>query len=183
MPARGGSKRLKHKNIYPVWGHPMLSWGIRACQQSKYIDMVFVSSEDQSILDVAKNYGAEIIERPIELAQDHVFKMHAISHAADQIASNSAYRKPDIIVCLQPNSPQIQTKDLDAAIEKLMKFQRQEIFSVDADLNQNAAFRIFTFDAVFQKDLSTNCGVYISECHDVHTIDDVKQLELSDRPS
>ena len=42
---------------------------------------------------------------------------------------------------------------------------------------QNAAFRIFKGDYVFQKDLSTNCGVIISEAYDVHTIEDVKKLE------
>lgn len=177
MPARGGSTRLKHKNIYPIWGEPMLSWGVRACQKSRYIDKIFVSSEDAEILDTAKKYGAEPIQRPVELAGNMVFKMHAIAHAVETIARDPQYQKPDIVVCLQPNSPEIKTEDLDKAIEKLMQFNRQEIFSVDKNLNQNAAFRVLTFEAVFQKDLSTNCGVYIAECEDVHTLEDVQRLE------
>lgn len=177
MPARGGSKRLKNKNIYPIWGKPMLSWGIEACKRSKYIDKVFVSSESDEILSVAKEYGAEALKRPEELAGDKVFKMHAVSNAAQMILDNVAFTKPDIIVCLQANSPEIKTEDLDAAIEKLIQYGRQEVFSVDKNLNQNAAFRILTLEAVFQKDLSTNCGVYIAECEDVHTLEDVERLE------
>ena len=182
MPARGGSKRLKNKNIYPIWGEPMLSWGVRACQKSKYIDKVFVSSESEEILEVAKQYGAEPLKRPEELAGDKVFKMHAVSHAVKTVAEDNRYTKPDIIVCLQPNSPQIKTADIDGAIEKLLKYNRQEIFSVDQNLNQNAAFRVLTFEAVFQKDLSTNCGVYIAENEDIHTVEDVERLEKQGSP-
>lgn len=183
MPARGGSKRLKNKNIYPVWGEPMLSWGVRACQKSKYIDNVFVSSESPEILAVAEQYGAKPVTRPEALAGDQVFKMHAVSHAVDTIAKDGRYRKPDIIICLQPNSPQIRAADLDAALEKFIQYNRQEIFSVDKNLNQNAAFRILSFDAVFQRDLSTNCGVYVAECEDVHTIEDVERLEKGSAPT
>lgn len=178
IPARGGSKRLKDKNIYPIWGKPMLSWGISACKKSKYIDIVFVSSESEEILRVAKEYGAQALLRPQELAEDHVFKMHAVAHAVKSIVDSPQLEKPDIVVCLQANSPQIKISDIDAAIEKLLEYNRQEIFSVDKNLNQNAAFRILTLDAVFQKDLSTNCGVYIAECEDVHTREDVERLEF-----
>ena len=177
IPARGGSKRLKNKNIYPIWGKPMLSWGINACKKSKYIDTVFVSSESAEILEAAKQYGAEILLRPQEFAGDAVFKMHAVAHAVKSIMDSPQFKKPDIVVCLQPNSPQIRIADIDTAIEKLLIYNRQEIFSVDDKLNQNAAFRILTLNAVFQKDLSTNCGVYITECEDIHTQEDVERLE------
>lgn len=177
IPARGGSKRLKHKNIYPVLGKPMLVWGVSAAKRSKYIDDVFVSSEDAEILSVAEKSGAIPLERPVELAQDHVFKMHAITQAVQKILDSEEFQKPDIVVVLQANSPEVKTEDLDAAIEKLIRFNRQEIFSVDSNLNQNAAFRILTREAVFQKDLSTNCGVYVAEYEDIHTEEDVRKVE------
>ena len=49
IPARAGSKRLHRKNIYPVWGEPMLSWSIKAAKESKYISEVWVSTEDDEI--------------------------------------------------------------------------------------------------------------------------------------
>ena len=62
---------------------------------------------------------------------------------------------------------------LDSAIETMIKYKRDEVFSVDSNLMQNAAFRIFKADYVFQEDLSTNCGVFVCDLHDVHTIEDV----------
>ncbi len=177
IPARGGSKRLKHKNIYPVLGKPMLAWGVDACKDSQYIDEVYVSSEDPEILTVAEQVGAVPLDRPQELAEDHVYKMHPVVHAAQAILDNSAFRNPDIVVVAQANSPELSSDNLDGAIEKLVNFQKQEIFSVDKELNQNAAFRVFEIDGVFQKDLSTNCGVYITDDYDIHTKEDVDIVE------
>lgn len=70
IPARGGSKRLPRKNILEVGGLPMLAYPIRAAQDSGLFDDIFVSTEDAEIAEVARNYGAEIIQRPPELAED-----------------------------------------------------------------------------------------------------------------
>lgn len=177
IPARGGSKRLKGKNIYLVCGKPMMVWAIEACGKSKYIKDVYVTSDDQEILKIAKENGAKEILRPEELARDHVYKMEAVRHAVEEIISNGSGASPDIVVVLQPNSPEVSSKSLDAAIEKLFCLGKQEIFSVDYDLNQNATFRILTRDAVFQKDLSTNCGVYVTDEKDIHTLEDVNEVE------
>lgn len=177
IPARGGSVRLKRKNIFPVWGRPMLSWAIAACRLSKYIDTVFVSSEDSEILAVAKKYGAVPIIRPSRLAKGNVPKQEAICHGVTWVTHSKKFRKPDIVISLQANSPEIKAEYLDKALEKLLKYKRQEIFSVDRNLNQNAAFRIMTYDTVFQKTLSTNCGVFIADVSDIHTIEDVRLVE------
>ena len=79
-----------------------------------------------------------------------------------------------------PNSfkhPEIKPEHLDGAIDTLIKYNKDEVFSVDENLMQNAAFRIFKGDYVFQKDLSTNVGVYKCDLMDVHTIEDVNELE------
>lgn len=177
IPARGGSRRLKRKNIYPIWGKPMLYWSVRACQQSAYIDEVFISTEDAEIAQVARDCGAQVIERPEELAGDRVFKQDVIVHAAENFVE-----KPDIVISLQANSPQLCARDLDAALEKFVKYNRSEIFSVNADLIQNAAFRIMKYDYVFQKSLSTYCGVHVADYMDVHDQDDVDYLEANARP-
>jgi hypothetical protein len=58
-----------------------------------------------------------------------------------------------------------------------LKYERDEVFSVDANLMQNAAFRIFKGDYVFQEDLSTNCGVFVCPLEDIHILADVERLE------
>ena len=174
IPARGGSKRLKDKNIYPVLGKPMLAWSIDACTGSSYNPDIWVSTDSSKVATIAKKYGANVHMRNPELAKDHVYKQVAIRSCAEYIEKTKKY---DIYVSLQANSPEIKSQHLDQAISRLLNYSKDEIFSVDNNLMQNAAFRIFRGDYVFQKDLSTNCGVYICELHDVHDINDVHHIE------
>ena len=176
IPARGNSKRLERKNIYQIWGKPMLYWSVRACQESKYNIEPWVSTEDEEIKEIAECFGAKIHKRDPELSGDHVYKQVVIRSAAKHVFENSP-EKPDIVISLQANSPQITAKHLDDAIEVFFKYERDEVFSVDENLMQNAAFRIFKSDYVFQEDLSTNCGVFICDLHDVHTVEDIKYIE------
>jgi len=179
IPARGGSKRLKNKNIYPIWDKPMIYWAIKACKDSKYDIEPWVSTDCKEIAKVAKSCGAKVHKRSMWLSRDKVYKQAVIRSAAKHINANQ--NKPEIFISLQANSPQIKSEHLDAAIETLKKYDRDEIFSVGENLMQNAAFRVFKSDYVLQKDLSTNCGVFICELHDVHTEKDVKILEGSTR--
>ena len=78
---------------------------------------------------------------------------------------------------MQANSPTLTSMQLDKGINALLKNNKDEIFSVDSNLMQNAAFRIFKGDYVFQEDLSTNCGVVIADAHDIHTLGDVEKIE------
>ena len=64
IPARGGSKRLPRKNILNLAGKPLIAWTIEQCIQAENINDVWVSSDDNDILDIAKQYGAKIIKRP-----------------------------------------------------------------------------------------------------------------------
>jgi len=177
IPARGGSTRLPRKNIYPVWGQPMLHWAVQACKKSQYIDKYFVSTEDAEIAEIARSSGAEVIDRPRRLADHATFKQEVIVHAMSAIPD-----KPDIVVSLQPNSPQVCAHDLDAAIEKLVTHDRNEIFSVNEDLIQNAAFRVMKYEYVFQKSISTRSGVYVTNYVDVHAKEDIEYLERSSKP-
>ena len=175
IPARGNSKRLFKKNIYPVWNKPMIYWSIKACSESKFDIDTWVSTECEEIKKIATSFGAKIHNRQNALSQDHVFKQAVIRDAADKILEKN--RDVDIFISLQANSPEIQAEHLDSAIEKFLKYNRSELFSVDKNLMQNAAFRIFKRDYVFQQDLSTNCGVFVCDIHDVHTEEDVMYLE------
>lgn len=175
IPARKGSQRLKNKNIYPVNNLPMLAYTINACKQSKYDIEVFVSTDSEEIADIAKEYGAKIHKRTSENAKSNVYKQVAIREAAEYIDKN--FGKKDIYLSLQANSPTMTSDEIDKCIDALIKYKRDEIISVDKNLMQDASIRVFRGKYVFQQDLSTNCGVVVTNLHDVHTIEDVKIVE------
>jgi CMP-N,N'-diacetyllegionaminic acid synthase len=175
IPARGGSKRLKNKNIYPVLGKPMIAWSVKAAHNSKYIDKIFISTESDKIKDVARSLNVSIHNRDSQLSKDHIFKMEAVRSAISFIEKND--KKYDVYISLQANSPQINKEIIDSAIEKFFYYDRNELLSVDNNLMQNAAFRIMKADYAMYKDLSTKCGVYVCDLIDVHTIEDVNNLE------
>ena len=179
IPARGGSKRLKKKNIYPVWGQPMITWSIKAAKESKLISEVWVSTEDPEIASIAVRCGAHLHRRDPELAKDSIFKMEAIRSAVGYLEDNDL--EANIYVSLQANSPEITGEILDNAIRCFIENSRNELISVSPNLMQNAVFRILDRKYVHQKDLSTKCGVFVCDVHDVHTIEDVKFIEERNR--
>jgi len=71
IPARGGSKGIPRKNIRDFAGFPLISWSIAAGLQAKSVSRVIVSTDDEEIASVAREYGAEVpFLRPSEFAQD-----------------------------------------------------------------------------------------------------------------
>jgi len=176
IPARGGSKRLQKKNIFPIWGRPMISWAISAAHQSELIDETWVTTEDPEIAAIAKEWGARIHNRDPKLAEDHIYKMEAIRSCYQHIEHHYS---ADVVISLQANSPQITAPVLDSAIQCFLKNNRNELISVDKNLMQNAAFRIMRPWYVYQRDLSTKTGVYVCDVVDVHTREDVKFIEES----
>ncbi len=124
IPARGGSKRLPRKNVLDLCGKPLIAWSIKAGLNSKYIDKVVVSSDDDEILNISLNFGAETIKRPVELASDTATTFDAIKHTIDN------FEKYDYIVLLQPTSPLRNEKHIDEAIELLEAKNADAIVSV-----------------------------------------------------
>ena len=124
IPARGGSKRLPRKNILDLCGKPLIAYTIEAALKSKYIDKVIVSSDDDEILNISLNFGAETIKRPVELASDTATTFDAIKHTIDN------FEKYDYIVLLQPTSPLRNENQIDEAIELLEEKQADAIVSV-----------------------------------------------------
>lgn len=176
IPARGGSKRLAKKNIRKVLGKPMIQYAIEACQNSKHDIDCYVSSEDEEIKSIAVNLGANIHHRAPSLADDKTYKQIVIANAVEDICS-STKTKPDLIISLQPNSPEIQYFNIDDAIKVKNKFGIKEIFTVDKNLIQNGAFRVMDYDTVFLKTLSMYCGVFVCDIKDVHTQEDLIEAE------
>ena len=96
IPARGGSKRLPHKNILPVAGKPLLAYSVEHAVRSTLVDKTVVSTDDEAIASVAKEYGAEVIERPLELASDTATSESALLHTLDLVEAQGF--RADLIV-------------------------------------------------------------------------------------
>jgi len=113
ITARGGSKGLPRKNLVDLGGKPLLAWSIEAARQSRYIDRLILSSEDEAIIAVAEKHGCEVpFRRPAELATDSAPIDPVLIHALDQCG-----QKFDYLVLLQPTSPLRTVVDIDGAVE------------------------------------------------------------------
>jgi len=124
IPARGGSKGIKNKNILRIGGKPLIAHSIEHCKISKYISEVYVSTEDSKIKEISKKYGANIIERPQEIARDSSPVLQVIKHAIHIISPT-----PDMIVFLQCTSPIRRDDDIDNSIEKMIEGNYDSVFS------------------------------------------------------
>jgi N-acylneuraminate cytidylyltransferase len=82
IPARGGSKGIPHKNIRKFAGFPLIAWSIAAGLQSKSISRVIVSTDNEEIAAIAREYGADVpFMRPHEIAQDRTLDLPVFEHA------------------------------------------------------------------------------------------------------
>ncbi len=116
IPARGGSKGLKKKNISPLLGKPLIACTIEQGLKSKFLDRLIVSTDDEETVRISKQYGAEIpFVRPAELARDDSPTIDVILHALNFCAAKREYY--DILILLEPTSPLRKDDDIDKAIK------------------------------------------------------------------
>ncbi len=128
IPARGGSKGIKNKNILPVAGKPLMVWSIEAALGSSYITKTIVSSDSETILDIARKAGAIPLKRPEEFAIDEAGSEALIVHALEvEKAKDKVY---DYVMLLQPTSPLRGAKEIEEAAEKLMHSDAKALISV-----------------------------------------------------
>jgi YrbI family 3-deoxy-D-manno-octulosonate 8-phosphate phosphatase len=120
IPARGGSKGIPRKNIRDFAGFPLLAWSIAAGLQAECVTRVLVSTDDEQIAAIAREFGAETpFLRPSQFAQDDSTDLPVFQHALGWLLEREGYR-PEVIVQLRPTSP-IRPRDLiDRAVRTLL---------------------------------------------------------------
>lgn len=128
IPARGGSKRLKNKNILPLNGKPLISWVIKAAQDSRIIDRLIVSTDSEKIAATASRYGAEVQPRPAELATDTSPVGDTMMYALSEIEKED--KRYDYVLLLEATSPLTTNKDIKKAIKLLFKKDADMVISV-----------------------------------------------------
>ena len=121
IPARGGSKGIKLKNLSKINGKPLVAFSIEHSLKSKLINRTIVSTDNEEIAKVSEEYGAEIpIFRSKELAGDSVLDLPVFEHMLTYLKEAENY-EPEIVVHLRPTSPYRKSEWIDSAIKLLIE--------------------------------------------------------------
>ena len=128
IPARGGSKGLLRKNIYPLNGRPLITYSIEASLKSRYITKTIVSSEDEEILKVSAECGSELLKRPMDFATDSASSEMVVTDCLRKLKNQGDLF--DILILLQPTSPLRNYEDIDNAFELFFKNDATALISV-----------------------------------------------------
>ena len=177
IPARGGSKGIKNKNIRLLNNKPLITYSIDAAKSCPYIDYVLVSTDSEKIADISKTAGASVpFIRPEYLASDNAKTIDVLIHAIEVLKSmNMTF---DYVVLLQPTQPLRLKKHLDEAIEQIVDFGCNSLVSV-CEVSENPILmrtidesgklsRILSFNSTirrqdFPKFYKVNGSIYINK--------------------
>lgn len=129
IPARGGSKRIPWKNIKDFCGKPIIAWSIEAAKKSGCFDRIIVSTDDEEIVRVAKQWGADVpFIRPTELSDDYTATIPVIRHAVNWFKENG--NPFDHICCIYATAPFVSALDINDGLNILINNKRDFTFSV-----------------------------------------------------
>ena len=175
MPVKKNSTRLKNKNILPIFDKPMFIFTLFEAMKCKFINKFYVSTESEEIIKICKNYEVNFIKRPKRLSKKNVEKQEVIVNALDQLKKKKII--PNIVISLQANSPELKKVHLEKAFKFFIKKLHpnapiKELITINSNNIQDAAFRIMTYKAAFQRTLSTKLGVFRTNLTDIHTKQD-----------
>lgn len=129
IPARGGSKGIPRKNIRSLLGKPLLQYTAEAARESKLLNRVIVSTEDNEIAEVARRCGVEVpFLRPAALAADDTPSLRVVEHAVRWMEEQG--ESYDALCLLQPTSPLRRAADIDGCIETLSRTGADSVITV-----------------------------------------------------
>ena len=129
IPARSGSKGLHEKNMRKVNGVPLVGYSLQAALNSKYINEVYLTSDDELTLSYGKELGATPVSRPVEFSTDTASANSVVEHFFNTLPESLLEQDP-YIVYLQPTSPLRTSKHIDDALSKMMEQGFTKLVSV-----------------------------------------------------
>jgi CMP-N,N'-diacetyllegionaminic acid synthase len=130
VPARGGSKGIKLKNIYPLGGKPLLVYTGEVVQQLDYVDRAVVSTDHEEIARVARSCGLDVpFYRPESLSGDRIGDWDVLHHALGEIERQDN-RRYDVIVMLQPTSPLRKPEHVTKTVVTLLEEDYDAVWTV-----------------------------------------------------
>lgn len=129
VPARGGSKGVKRKNVRLLAGTPLIGHTIVAAKDSGLLSHIVVSTEDEEIANVSRSFGCEVVNRPIDLAQDNTPMIPVLRHALEVCEDkyNCVY---DFVMILQPTAPLRTASLIDDSITKFIQSKKSSLVSL-----------------------------------------------------
>jgi CMP-N-acetylneuraminic acid synthetase len=148
IPARGGSKGIPRKNLRNFNGKPLIAHIIEKALRVDKIDRVIVSTEDEEIAKISKNFGAEVpFLRPETLAQDETPLLPVLQHVVKTLENTENYIV-DAIVLLLATSPLMTSEKIEESIEVLIKNNYDSVIGVEIDhghywIEENGEFKRF----------------------------------------
>lgn len=130
IPARGGSKGIPRKNVRDFLGKPLLAWTIETAAKSGVFNRIVLSTEDEEIARIGREYGAEVpFLRPSELAQDTTPTAPVVRHAMEWFRDHEGW-VPDFVAVLEPTSPLRRPFHVKEAAEILVSRDADSVASI-----------------------------------------------------
>lgn len=117
IPARGGSKRIPHKNIIDFQGKPLIAWAIEEINKTSLFDDVIVSTDDEKIAEISKKFGANVPFLREKYADDHSPVSLVTAHVLEKLLP----KKYDMVVQMMPNCPLRNAEDIEKALENFIE--------------------------------------------------------------
>lgn len=144
--ARGGSKGVKNKNIYPIAGKPLIAHSIASALASQSIGRIVVSTDDAEIARVARAYGVDVLDRPANLAEDATPEILAWRHAIDCFPEIFTANEAQPFISLPATSPLRSSQDVDAALARFYEHPCDVLFGI-SPAHRNPYLNMVTVNA------------------------------------
>ena len=119
IPARGGSKGIPRKNLRLLGGKPLIYYSIHTVLKLKYNTDVYVSSEDDDILNISMQFGAKTHKRDISIADDRT-TLDPVVYSCYAFAKKCEGKEYDLVITMQATSPLLKIHSLEQAIKKMI---------------------------------------------------------------
>lgn len=147
VTARGGSKSIPGKNMYPVSGRPLIAYCIDAALSSRAFDRIIISTDDSAIAEFAESKGIEVpFMRPAELATDDARHLDVMRHAVSWMRDRKGYH-PEIAAVIVPTAPLVRPSDFETAKKILIESGADSVVGV-----KEMPFKQHPFKAFVERD-------------------------------
>jgi CMP-N,N'-diacetyllegionaminic acid synthase len=173
IPARGGSKGIKKKNIRHLLGKPLISYTVECARACSSIDKAVVSTDDSEIAEISREWGAEVpFIRPPELAKDDTPMLPVMQHAVQSV--EEIYReRVNILILLDPTSPLRKVKDVEEALSLFYRDGACQAVVSGCEAHRSPYFNMIRLEDGFvqiliQTDKEIGCR---QECPPVYDLD------------
>lgn len=156
IPARGGSKRIRNKNLTLLSGKTLIEHTILHALCSKFSSGIYVSTDSRSIKNICNKYPINIVNRPKKISGDLASSEDALLHTLDSFKRKNKY-DPEYVIFLQCSSPFRKKNDINNAYKKIIGDNSDSLLSVTESkkflwsANKNGTYKAINYDVKNRK--------------------------------